>query len=131
MNIVWKRIFIIGFVIEFLAILFLSFINPALLQLPLTHESVSIGLLLAAMVAGICVNLNAQKNQLINGALVGCFTVIVYVAITVSAELAGLYQVDYDFEYFVKHFAKIIGGAIGGLLVVGFSTKAWLGNKAA
>ncbi|MCF2857593.1 hypothetical protein L1286_08935 [Pseudoalteromonas sp. SMS1] len=130
MNIQWGRILIVGFLIEVLAIVFLSFINPAFFKLPLTHESVSVGLFFAALIAAFIVCFKLQKDQLVNGILVGIWTVLVYVIISVSAELAGLFQNDYDMEYFVKHLAKIAGGAVGALITIGLVNRANV-NKAA
>ncbi|WP_462156462.1 hypothetical protein [Pseudoalteromonas piscicida] len=115
-----KKLIALGFVIEILAIVFLSYINPSIIKLSLNHELVSIMLFSITLIGSLLINYRERTNYVSNGALVGVVMILTYIVITVSAELAGVYQNTYDLEYWVKHLAKVAGGICGGLVFVLF-----------
>ena len=129
MKILWGRILIFAFTFEVLAILLLGVVTTRLLNYPMSHLEISCGLFIGSVLVGIWLGKKAPSNPILNGAVFGIATVVLYVAITGTAELAGLLRLNYDFYYYLKHIVKILGGALGGIIAMNLA-KRQVANEA-
>jgi putative membrane protein (TIGR04086 family) len=122
MKIPWGRVLVFGFTFEVLTIFFLAFINPRWIRYPVSDLELTIGLFIGTAIVALWLGKKLTSHQVLTGVLFGLCTILVYVIITVSAELAGAIQINYDLSYFVKHIVKIAGGALGGFVAFNLST---------
>lgn len=129
MNTPWKKMIFLAFAFEILVIFLLVIVNGKWLKIPLTDNIIIFGLFIVMIPGGLIIAKSSIDKQIVNGALFGLFTVIVYILISEIAEQAGMYRNTYDLDYFLKHVAKILGGALGGMMVL-ISNKKELPSKA-
>ena len=123
MKIPLKRILIIGFAFEILFLAALIVVVQGMLKYSLTDVELTSALFIGVLLCGLWVGRSVPSNQILHGALVGLATVLAYLVISISAELAGMIEINYDFYYFLDHLVKVLGGALGGLIALNLSKR--------
>ena len=112
------KIIVIGFMFEVLFLVALIVVVQGWLKYSLTGMDLTVALFIGVSLCGLWLGKKVPFNQVLHGMLVGVVTVLVYVFISVSAEIAGKIQIDYDFHYVLNHLVKVLGGAFGGFLAL-------------
>jgi putative membrane protein (TIGR04086 family) len=117
------RILFIGFAFEILFLVALIVVVQGMLKYSLVGIELTLALFVGVLFCGFWLGKKTPSNEIRNGTLIGLVTVLVYILISISAELAGAIRINYDFYYFLNHLAKVLGGTLGGLIALNLSKR--------